>query len=437
MIRKINIAGFLTLFFLLGTSLFAQSAPVTGKVMLKKKDGTTVPVEGATVQPYQVDIKSSAPADKTDKKGNFSFAGLKVGARYVLSISAPGTKAGYFPNVKAGDTGIVINVEEGDGKAFTEEEIRSAIAAGPGTGSGTQKPAEMTAEQKKAQAEYEAKVKEVESKNQRAQKVNEIVNASLSEGNAAYQAKNYDLAITKYTEGVQADPDFAGSAPVLSNNKGAALTARAIQTYNQNAKSTDATAKLAAMNAVKKDFSDAVAAYKLSIDVLKTANPGDVDPKVAETARLNALRGVKEAFRLMAATEQVDPALTATAKEVFPEYISVETEAAKKDEAKIILADVYRVAGDSENAVAAYRAVLETSPDNIDAMAGLGFSLVNMGYVNNDKAQLQEGANFLQKFATAAPDTNKYKADAVGLIQTLKAEQNVTPVKSTGGRKKN
>ena len=69
--------------------------------------------------------------------------------------------------------------------------------------------------------------------------------------------------------------------------------------------------------------------------------------------------------------------------------------------------------------------------------AGLGFSLVNVGYVNNDKSQLQEGANFLQKFASAAPDTNKYKADAVALIATLKTEQNVAPVKSGGAKKKN
>src|SRR6476661_6015565 len=221
MIRRINVATLLTLVFAFSTTLFAQSAPVTGRVMLKKADGTTVPVAGATVQPYQIDIKSSAPADKTDKKGNFSFAGLKLGGRYVLSISAPGAKAGYFPNVKAGDTNLIINLEEGDGKAFTEEEIRAAVAAGPSTPSANQKPAEMTAEQKKAQAEYEAKKAEIEGKNQKALKANEIVNRALSEGNAAFQAKNYDVAVAKYSEGVDADPDFAGSAPVLSNNKGA------------------------------------------------------------------------------------------------------------------------------------------------------------------------------------------------------------------------
>jgi tetratricopeptide (TPR) repeat protein len=436
MIRKINVAVFLTLVFAIASPIFAQNAPVSGKVVLKKKDGTTVPVADALVEAYQVDIKSSAPPDKTDKKGFFSFAGLRLGATYVLSISAPGAKAGYFPNVKAGNQNLVITLEEGEGNRFTEEEIRAAIAAGPTTAS--TKKAEPSGDEKKQQAEFEAKVKEVEAKNQKATQVNAIVTKSLTDGNAAYQAKNYDAAIASYNEGINADPDFAGSAPILSNNKGAALVARAVVVYNQNAKATDATAKLAAFKTVRKDFSDAVAAYDHSLKVLKAAKPGDVaDPKTSETAKLNALKGMKEAFRLMALTEQVDAEMTPIAKSVFPEYIAVETDPVKRDEAKIILADLYRVAGDSENAILAYRQVLETAPDNIDAMAGLGFSLVNMGYVNNDKAQLQEGANFLQKFATAAPGTHKYKDDAVGLIETLKKEQNVAPVKSAAAKKKN
>ena len=438
MIRKINLTVFITLIFSFASALFAQTAPVTGKVVLKKADGTSTPVAGALVEAFEMGVRTTGPTDKTDKKGNFSFAGLKSGSTYVLSISAPGARAGYFPNVKAGTDNILINLEEGDGRKFTEAEVRAAVEGGGGVSGDASKNTELTEEQKKAKAEYEAKVKEVEAKNQKVQKINEVIGQSLSEGNKAFQAKNYDAAIASYDAGITADPDFAGTAPILSNNKAAALTARAVQNYNQNTKLTDATAKVAAMKLVRKDFADAIASYDHSLKVLKSAQPGDIaDPKVAETAKMNALRGVKETFRLMAATEQVDAEMAPKAKELFPEYIAAETEAAKKDEARIILADVYRVAGDSENAILAYRQVLETSPDNIDAMAGLGFSLVNLGYLNNDKTQLQEGANYLQKFASAAPSTHKYKDDAVGLIDTLKKEQNVAPVKGGGAKKKN
>jgi tetratricopeptide (TPR) repeat protein len=171
--------------------------------------------------------------------------------------------------------------------------------------------------------------------------------------------------------------------------------------------------------------------------VIKAVTPADqVDPKLLETNRLDALRGAKESFRLMALTEQVDEKTTPVAKVLIPEYIASEADPVKKEAAKIILADVYRVAGDSDNAILAYRQVLEASPDNLDAMSGLGFSLVNNGYIKDDKSQLQEGANYLQKFASAAPDTNKFKADALGLIESLKKDQNVAPAK-VGGKKKN
>ena len=85
--------------------------------------------------------------------------------------------------------------------------------------------------------------------------------------------------------------------------------------------------------------------------------------------------------------------------------------------------------------MAEYRKALETSPENIDAMAGLGLSLVNAGYISNNKEQLQEGANFLQKYASSAPDGHKYKADALGLIESLKTEQKIAPQKVAPKRK--
>jgi hypothetical protein len=101
------------------------------------------------------------------------------------------------------------------------------------------------------------------------------------------------------------------------------------------------------------------------------------------------------------------------------------------------LADLYRVAGDSENAIAEYKKILETSPTDPDAMAGAGLSLVNLGYMNDDKTKLQEGANLLQQFANTAPATHRYKDDAVALIESLKKEQNVTPQKVTPAKKRN
>ncbi len=417
-------------------AIFAQTAPVSGRVELVKADGSKVPVEGALVEVFRTDIKSSLPSDKTNKKGEFSFAGLPLGATFLLSVSAPGAKPGYLPNVKAGNDKLLLTLSEGDGKRWTEAEIREAIAGGAAATGTSNK--ELTEEQKKAQAEFEKKKAEIEAKNQKALKNNEIIQKALTDGNAAFNAKNYDVAVTKYDEGIAAEPDFVGSAPVLLNNKGAALAARAVDTFNKGAKSPDATARAEAYGKVKKDLADAADGYNRSWTILKAAQPADVpDPKALEGNKTNTLKGAKEAFRLMAATEQVDSAKIEIAKVLIPEYTAVETDAAKKGEAALILADLYRVAGDSENAITEYKKVLDVSADNAEALAGLGFSLVNLGYINSDKAKLQEGANYLQKFAGVAPDNHKYKADALGLIDTLKKEQNVTPQKVTTSKRKN
>ncbi|MEP6946558.1 MAG: hypothetical protein ABJA02_11625 [Acidobacteriota bacterium] len=413
---------------------YGQNAPVSGSIELDTS-GTRTPVAGALIEVYRTDIKAGFPSAKTGKKGDFSFAGMPLGATFAFAVSAPGCAPTVFANVKAGQSKLLITMSPGDGRKMAEAEVRDFITnrstvSVPASG-------ELTAEQKKAQADYEAKKNEVEAKNAKANSVNEIVNRTLKEGNDAYTAKNYDLAIAKYTEGIEADPNFVGTAPVMLNNRGASYTARGTELYNKNIKSTDAAVRTEAKANAKRDFGLAAESYMLSYNVVKNAPAADItDPKNAELSKFAALKGAKEAGRLSVLVEQVDDKVIAVDKVLLPEYIAMETDPVKKAEASMILADLYRVAADFENAIAGYRKILETSPENVDALAGAGLSLVNVGYIENDKTKLQEGSNYLQKFISLAPDTHKYKADAVGLIESLKKEQNVTPQKLPAGKKK-
>lgn len=447
MIRKLSILSIFVIAAVLSASVevAAQSQPVSGKVEMKKPDGTVVPLEGALVEAFRLDIKTSGPADKTDKKGQFSFAGLQMGSVYVLSVSAPGAAPSYIPGVKAGMENLLFTLNEGDGRRLTPDEVRQLAAQSAG-------PGEMSAEEKKAQEEYEKKLADVKAKNAKIEQETAIIKASLTDGNAAYQAKNWDVAVAKYDEGIAANPTFAGSAPILMGNKGAALRERAVATYNQNVKNPDASAKFAAFQKVKEDLGMAAEMYGKALEILKNAQPTDFnDPNMKTQQIAGALRGGYDTFRLMALTEQVDESKIPLAKAMLPEFIAVETDAARKEQAKVILGDLYRVSQNMDGAIAEYRVALQSSPDSLDALAGLGLSLVNQGYIdienakaNNDKAmeeggkaKLQEGANFLQKYATAAPDNHKYKADALGLIESLKAEQKIAPQKVTPARKKN
>ena len=436
--KNIFTSIFVALLFLVCTSAaLAQNAPVAGKVQLKKADGTVVPVAGALVEVYRVDIKTSFPSDKTDKKGYFTFAGLPLGANLVLSISAPGAKPGYYPNVKPGAPNtekLMITLEEGDGKRWTEEEIRAAVAGG-NSSSSSNKSSEPTAEQKKQEAEYAKKAAEVNAKNEDIKNKNTVIQKSLDEGNAAFKAKDYNTAIAKYTEGVNADPEYVGSAPILLNNRAVVLRLRATDTYNSSVKAADPQ-KSEGLAKTKQDLEDSLDSYKKSWTILKNA-PANEIPNAAnhERSKYDALSGMTEVYRLLVITKS-DLAKSAEAKEAFDAYFAIETDAAKKAKTQLAYADMMRETGNSEEAIAGYRLVLQNTPDNMDALAGLGLSLFNQGVIANDKAQLQEGLNYMQKFAETAPDTHPLKASVKDAVDYLKSQEKLTPQKVTAPKKK-
>ncbi len=452
MFRKSYLISFLTIaLFLIGSlAVVGQTAPVVGQVLIKGADGKMTPVQGALVEVFRTDIKSKFPSDTTDKKGNFSFAGLPLGAVFVLSVSGPGISPEIVPNIKAGADKLKIDVSSGDGKKWTEEEVRQAVA-NP-TGSNTQST-EMTAEQKKAKAEFDKQVAETTAKNQKALKTNEVVNASLKEGGAAYEAKNYDLAIAKFDEGYKADPDFAGSAPVLLNNKTSALINRGTDSYNKSVKADDAT-KGSLKEAAKKDFAEAIIASEKALEVLKTATSTDVNiQKAYEANKLAALTNRKNVYRLMAQTG-LEREKGKESQTAFQEYIAVETDAAKKSKAQLDLALTLQDSGEYELAVNEFKKVLETDPNNVEALAGAGLNMVTVGYVTMEgdsiknitanpakgKEQLQEAANYLQKFIDVAPADHKLLSSVKESINDLKAAQNLTPQKgktTTTTKKKN
>ena len=420
--------------FLTGSfAAFAQTAPVRGKVELKKADGTVVPVMNAVIDVYRMDAKGKLPSGKTDKKGSFAFAGLPLGQVFAMSISAPGIRADIFPNVKAGADGLTFTVSEGDGKILTEDEVRAALA-GSGTANTQQAPPQESEEAKKAKAENEKQVAEVTAKNKKIEGATAIITAALKDGTTAFEAKNYDLAIAKFDEGFNADPDYAGTAPVLLNNKALALRLRGFDAYKQS--TTDAANKASLMEKAKNDFSASADASQKALDILKAAAPDAALQKSYDANKYNALANLTENYRLMILTK-ADQTKTKEANIAFVEYIAAEPDAAKKSKAQLQLGDIMREAGDSENAITAYRKVLETTPDSADAMAGLGLSLFNVGVSTDNKTQMQEGLNFMQKFADTAPATHPLKASVKDAVDYLKNEEKLTPQKVvTPGKKR-
>ena len=298
------------LFLLSSAAVFAQVAPVRGRVELKKADGTTVPAAEAAIDVYRTDAKGKLPSNKTNKKGEFGFAGLPLGQIFMFVISAPGVQPQVFPNVKGGQDGLLFTVYEGDGKRLTEEEARQILAAPKAAASNTNTTTAATtpaaspedaAAAKKAKEEYDKQVAEITAKNKRVENINQIIEKAISEGKSAFDAKNYDVAIVKFAEGANADPEFAGTAPVFLNNKAMALRLRGFETYKKS--TTDSANKATLMESAKKDFSDSVTDYQKSLALLKGATAADAKiQKEYDANKKTALTGLVESYRLLIGT---------------------------------------------------------------------------------------------------------------------------------------
>jgi hypothetical protein len=113
---------------------FAQVAELRGKVVMQQADGQKVPLPGAQIDVFRTDMQAKYDV-KTDKKGEFVFAGLPFIGIYTVVASHPTARPNFVPGVRVGQGNIVeIVVTPGDGKRPTYEEIKAA-------GGGTPNPA--------------------------------------------------------------------------------------------------------------------------------------------------------------------------------------------------------------------------------------------------------------------------------------------------------
>lgn len=417
--------------FIGNACVFAQSAPLGGMVQMEDK----TPVKDALIEVYRSDINSGKPlTTKTDKRGNFIFAGVQVGGTFVVVVSAAGASPNLLGGIRAGQDKLVIVLTKGDGKKYTPEEVMSTVKSGSQTGVAAT-PSE-SADSKKAKAEFEKQKAEVENKNKKIEESNTIVINSLTAGNNAFNAKNFDLAVVEYSKGIDADPTHPG-APVLLSNRAQALRVRAVNKFNAalGIKDNDQ-ARNAGIEEAKKDWTASSESSNRAVQLIKET-PVPTDPnslKNYESAKYNALSERAEGMRLFAT--KVDQSKYTDGLVAYQEYMAVETDPVKKTKAQLAAAQMVMDSGNVEPAVPEFRKVLVMEAENLDALAGLGLALISNGYVSNDKAQFQEGVNFLQRYVDLAPEGHKFKSDAKATIDSIKNEQKIAPQKTTGGAKK-
>jgi tetratricopeptide (TPR) repeat protein len=399
----------------------AQNGQLRGHVVMKKADGTTAPVAGALIEVYRTDITGKYET-KTDKKGEFVFAGVPYVGTYIVTASMAEARPDWIPNVKAGrDVDYNLILSPGDGSRLTLEQMKVAMAA-KGTGGG----AEPTAADKAKQAEIERKNAEIAAQNEKAKNANEIIGRTFKAGNTALLAKNYDEAIKQYQEGLAADADQSA----LLTNQAVAYKSRGVARFNAGLSAKDDAEKTAGLDAAKSDFKAAATASAKAATLIKAMT---VPTEASELERYNgnklaSFSTYAEAMRLL--VTKVDSTQTEAALAAFNDYIAAEPDPVKKAKAQLDAAQMLLDAGAVDKAYAQFQAILATEPDNVDANLGAGLSL----FASGDKTKYQQAANYLQHYVDVAPDTHKFKSDAKLILTELKNTEKVVPEKIAPSR---
>lgn len=424
-------------------SAVAQVGELRGTVTMQQADGQKVPLADAQIDVFRVDITGKYNT-KTNKKGEYVFAGLPFVGTYVVAVSHATASPNFIPGVKVGrGVPVDIVVTPGSGKRLTIDEIKAAGGTAPPTNAGSGGAGggggSESAEDKAKREEMLRKNKEIEESNKKISAANEIIartfkagNEALTAANAASKAQQSDQAIQKYgeavtqfDEGLVADPE----QPAILTNKAVALKGRGVEKYNNmiRNKQLDDAGRTAALDGAKADFKAAAEASSKAVQLLK-AQTAPTDP--AEQARYTgnkyaAMLTNAESMRLY--VSKVDPTKAPDGIAAFKDYIAVETDPAKKSKAQLDAAQMLLDSGAADQAFAEFKSVLATTPDSPEANLGAGLAL----YATNDKAKFQEAVNYIQRFVDVAPDSHAFKDDAKAILAAIKASENITPEKGS------
>jgi tetratricopeptide (TPR) repeat protein len=415
---------------------FAQVGELRGHVWLQQADGQKVPLADAQIDVFRVDM-SAKYNTKTNKKGEFVFAGLPFIGTYIVAASHPTAAPGWMPGVKAGrDIPVEITVTPGDGKRLTLEELKAAGGGSTPAPGGTVE--KESAADKAKREELLKKNAEIEASNKKITEANEVIGRTFKAGNEALSAasaaskaqasddaiQKYTAAIAQYDQGLAADPE----QPALLTNKAVALKGRGVERFNATvrSKTLDDAGRNAGLQTAKEDFKAAAEAATKAVTLIK-AQPVPTDP--ADVQRHNgnkyaAMLTNAEAMRLY--VSKGDPTQAEAGLTAFKEYLAVETDPAKKAKAQLDMAQMLLDSGSPDKALAEFKTILTTQPDSPEANLGAGLAL----YASGDKAKFQEAANYLQHFVNVAPDTNVMKDDAKAILAELKNTEKVTPDKT-------
>lgn len=401
-----NIIAALAVSALFAISVLAQ----TGRIEFDLKNDKGEPIVGAKVEIVRTDIKGNYEA-QGDKKGHYLHAGVPFVGRYTILISAPGYAPTYLSDVKPDTPISTVTLNPGDGSRLTMDQVRQAQTAAK-QGGGQQKQM-SEAEYKKQLEEYNKKKKEQEDYKARFEEMKKHFDA----GQAALAKNDYAAAAAEYREAANLNPDPS------DQNQTIFLGNLAIALFNSGVTKINGGQR----DAAKQDFIDSGAAADKALTTLKglMSDPARAnDPALKKN--LVAFTRSKADANYILATKFGDAAAADTAAATYKEAAALTDDPAAKKAMLVKSAKTYFESGKSEQAITAYQEILQSDPENIDALYELGLAYAGAG-------KFQESANTLQKFLDKAPANNPHVEEVKVVIKDLVVGNNLQPPKSEKG----
>jgi tetratricopeptide (TPR) repeat protein len=400
---------------LLSTVGLAQTVPIEGSVKLKTPEGAK-PVADAVIDVYRIDIKGQWEI-KSDKNGRFVRLGMPLVGRYLIVFSAPGAQPLWLNQIRLNPPPpLDIVLEPGDGTRLTYDQVQAQIRQSQGGAPAQpqqQVPAVDKAKAEQAQKEMESKKKEA----QELQAAFDVAREHYNQGVQLSQAQNFQGALSEFEQAAAIDhtkhKDFLELAYKSRANMAETHYQIGVALFNNKQR-----------NESKPHFEKAVEAIKQAIEIAGTAATPTISNDVIIYYNIYA----KNALLLVehfGAANLVDPAVVMFTK-------AESADAANKVKWGIHKADLYRNSGRTDEAVAAYKAVLEADPANIDALYGMGLTLI----ASSDLNIVQQGANTLADFVAKAPATDRRVPSVKEALEAVKNAYKIEAEKPSAPRRR-
>ncbi len=402
-----RIAGLGACALLLSAAAFAQTGPIQGTVKVKNADGSLRPVSDAIVDIFRTDIKGQWDV-KTDKSGNFIRLGMPLVGRYIVVASGPGIEPTWVNNVRLTQVEkIDVVANPGDGTRLTFDQVKAQIAGGGAPAQPQISAADRAkiAEAQKEEAAHKKQMEELQgSFDQARTHYNQGVIAS-NEANALKtipeQLEKYQGALSEFEQASRIDPSRHKDFLELAYKSQASLAETHYQIgvlmFNNKQK-----------EASKPHFEKAMESALRAIDISANSTSANLSNDKITYYNIYA-KNASLLVEFFGAADKVDGAVAAFTK-------AEELDAANKTKWGVLKADMFRNAGRTDEAIAAYNAVLAVDAANVDALYGLGLTLI----ASTDLKIIQEGANKLGEFVAKAKPEDKRVPNVKEALEAVK-----------------